>query len=348
MANTILTLLSILIPLTSGGLGPPVNKDQLILKLFGNPCRCDGGSTAGEPPRYTRIADCGSFTAYLVYEQRIDGIKQSWKCRTKPKIILPVDGKPGPCPSDCQTVTELHSTCYSSVQQCSHTNGKVYLTAILEKTYLGSIGGEYDHTSKGHSKYVQASCRGTVGEPIGWPPRAPVHISDGDGPSDRVREAEVQKQIEEFIKLKYLPLQYHPLALPKPRGIDLDTQTSDILEATLKALNVSNPKLAENCWLCMALGTPMPLAIPANITNFLSENNCSISLPFRIQPLGFNSTTCLESFPQNNSYDVDVGFITFSNCSSAISKTSSLCPAPGQVFICGGNMAFTWLDKVQL
>nr|KAF6444249.1 hypothetical protein HJG59_008553 [Molossus molossus] len=140
---------------------------------------------------------------------------------------------------------------------------------------------------------------------------------------------------------------YHPLALPKSRGVDLDTQTTDILEATHRALNVSNPNLAEDCWLCMALGTPMPLAIPANSTPRaivdIAKLNCSTSLPFRVQPINFRNPPCFQGNFQNNSFDVDVGFVTFTNCSQVINHSYPLCPGRGQVFICGRNMAFTFL-----
>lgn len=151
------------------------------------------------------------------------------------------------------------------------------------------MGGELDFSSStGHTKYAQASCLGEVGRDTCWPPQAPIHIPDGGGPTERVRESIVQKQIEEIIKLMYPPLQYHPLALPKPRDIDLDTQTNNILEATLTALNASNPHLAGDCWLCMTLGTPMPTAIPAPNPSITKGTNCSLNVPFRVQPVGFN------------------------------------------------------------
>lgn len=38
-----------------------------------------------------------------------------------------------------------------------------------------------------------------------------------------------------------------------------------------------------------------------------------------------------------------MGFITFSNCSQIINYSEPLCPAPGQVFLCGNNLAYTAL-----
>ena len=59
---------------------------------------------------------------------------------------------------------------------------------------------------------------------------------------------------------------YHPLVLPRPKEVSLDPQTQDLLRVTHKALNLSNPNLAEDCWLCLAQGTQRPLALPANLT----------------------------------------------------------------------------------
>ncbi|XP_036130979.1 syncytin-1-like [Molossus molossus] len=294
------------------------------------------------PTSSSRIVDCGTKTAYLEYiARRGGGYTQSWVCVEKPTII-PVsdDGKPGPCPTECKVASQMHSICYQDAQQCTHVDGKQYLTAILQRTYRGSSGGDWDFTSGRSSKYSQASCVGTVGEPLCWPATAPIHISDGGGPSDQVKEEIVRTKIEEIIRTRYPPLNYHPLALPKSRGPDPDVQTNRILAATHRALNLSNPKLAEDCWLCMTLGTPMPLAIPPINSSVVEGGNCPISPPFRVQPVGFNTSACFQRLPINNSFDLDVGFITFTNCSSLTNYSQSLCPAPGQAFVCGGNMAY--------
>nr|XP_020818692.1 syncytin-1-like [Phascolarctos cinereus] len=236
--------------------------------LFGSPCDCGGGTFTVRPATYTQEVDCGEKTAYLAYRHSITGVsKPKWECVRKPRVIPPNGGQPGPCPSDCNYLEALHSTCYSSTQQCSGSSGTVYLTTIQEREYGGSTGGDWAHiTSQGlrgsTNKYAQASCRKeNIGKNVCWPLHAPVHISDGGGPTDQIREHEVRERINEIIKSMYPPIHYHPLALPKPRGTDLDVQTSEILEATLKALNYSNPDLAADCWLCMALGTPMPIAL---------------------------------------------------------------------------------------
>ncbi|XP_048200268.1 syncytin-1-like, partial [Perognathus longimembris pacificus] len=174
-----------------------------------------------------------------------------------------------------------------------------------------------------------------------------IHISDGGGPTDIIREAEVQKRLEELERQIYPKIDYHPLALPRPKETDLDVHTSDILKATLNILNTSNPELANDCWLCISLGMPMPLAIPSdNLINFTDNNlTCSLSLPFKIQPVG-NFSICIYGDFQNNSLDIDVGLISFGKClqvTNYSSPTSPLCPPKGRIFVCGGNLAFSML-----
>lgn len=194
MLLTLALLLASTSPVRSG-FGPPPNPSELLQRLYGNPCDCKGGTSRVTPKSFTKITDCNTKTAYLVYLSQIGGgFTQQWECVLKPKTIPTVDGSPGPCPKDCQIVTELHSTCYSSVQQCTHSDGKIYLTTVLQRTYSGSFGGEYDHSNPtGHSKYARASCRGQVGKDTCWPPQAPIHVSDGGGPTDRLKEAIIEK-----------------------------------------------------------------------------------------------------------------------------------------------------------
>ena len=56
-----------------------------------------------------------------------------------------------------------------------------------------------------------------------------------------------------------------------------------LLQSTHKALNLTNPDLASNCWLCLAQGTHRPLALPANLT--LAQNNansCKLNIPLKV------------------------------------------------------------------
>lgn len=72
----------------------------------------------------------------------------------------------------------------------------------------------------------------------------------------------VQEQVQAQTDILLPSLHYQPLLLPKLRGIDVDPQTSEILEATHITLNFSNPFLANDCWLCLALDNPWPLVVP--------------------------------------------------------------------------------------
>lgn len=208
------------------------------------------------------------------------------------------------------------------------------------------MGGEFDPSSRRQvMKHAQAGCQGTVGQPVCWDTHAPPHISDGGGPTDRVREEVTREQIQAIFNALFP--RYHPLALPKFQGADLDPQTIGLLEATFLTLNRTNPSLAADCWLCMTLGTPMPIALPAelNETSLASAHNtnCSLSLPFRVQPTLFNTSSCVQKVFQNNTYDVNVGGIDFATCSQVLNATSPLCPPKGHTFVCGGNMAYTAL-----
>lgn len=133
------------------------------------------------PNTYTRMIDCTDRTAYLAYRHTATGIsKQSWKCIRKPRVIPPNGDQPGPCPTDCKYLEALHSTCYSSTQQCSSASGTVYLTALQEREYAGSVGGDWglNPSSRGTTnKHAQASCgKENIGKNVCWPP-PPVHPS---------------------------------------------------------------------------------------------------------------------------------------------------------------------------
>lgn len=346
MESLTLTLFALLVTPVYGGFGPPVNRQQLLQQLYGNPCDCQGGTVTITPRSYTRHTDCGNKLAYLAYTTQITGTSpQKWTCVPKPPVISPINNRPGPCPTGCSMQSQMHVTCYKKAQTCTGSNNKTYYTAILEKTFAGSSGGEGDYTAPtGVSKFSQASCRGTVGGNVCWPLQAPIHVSDGGGPSDMLKQAIVTQRIQEMLHQLYPPLYYHPLALPKSRDTDLDTQANNILESTFLALNHSNPSLAQDCWLCMTMGTPIPTAIPSNIAINTQISNCSrLSLPLRVQPVGFNTSTCYQGRFQNNTFDLDLGSITFTNCSNTIIVNDTLCSGPGQVFICGNSLAYTTL-----
>lgn len=333
---------------TYGGF-QPLSSDAHIA-IFGAPCACSGGTSASHstPSRYTQVIDCNTKTAYLVSKPTATGgmSMPKWFCVPKPPVISTINGRPGTCPCSVFYQT-MHSTCYDRVQQCS-SGSKTYFTAILQKNRNSASTGDWSESSAiaglKSNKYLQAGCQGTIGQSVCWEQTAPIYMSDGGGPQDTVRELTVQNQIEHLLENQFPKLTHHPLALPKSRGVDLDTQTTDILTATHQALNISNPKLAQDCWLCLNQGTPMPLAIPADISTLdYTIQNCTLSLPFRAQPMLFHSSPCIYKDPQNNTFDIPVGIASFINCSSTLNSTTSLCPGSGRAFICGNNLAFTAL-----
>nr|AAG28161.1 envelope protein [Trichosurus vulpecula] len=351
MISTLLISL-LLFAETDAGFGPPPGTD-LRHALFGAPCDCKGGIITAMPTAFTRAIDCGNKIAYLQYHHTGTGIsRQSYQCVRKVKIIPQNNGIPGPCPSDCVYLQALHSLCYTSTQQCTGKSG-TYLTSRQQRAYGGSTGGDWGpiQISGPTNKYAQASCdKINIGKNVCWSLHAPIHVSDGGGPTDQIREMEVKERVDEIIRAMYPPLQYHPLALPRGRGVDLDVQTYDILASTHKALNITNPDLAKDCWLCMTLGTPMPLALLTHDLSFAT--NCALSPPFRVQPMRPLSAPCIEAPFRNSSYDLNVGHASFALCTSnhtfnyTVERTPHLlCPTPGRAFVCGGNMAFLALPS---
>ncbi|XP_074073494.1 uncharacterized protein LOC141508610 [Macrotis lagotis] len=177
---------------------------------MGAPVTVGGG---GVLLSYAQQVDCTNKVAYLAYRVTSTGVsRQSWKCVTKPRIIPPNGDHPGPCPSDCIYLQALHSTCYSSTQQCTGLEQKVYLTTIQEKEYAGTFGGDAVLIISGKTnKYAQASCgRENIGKKVCWSPHAPVHISDGGGPTDQVREAEIEAALKTPVAIHYHRLQENP------------------------------------------------------------------------------------------------------------------------------------------
>ncbi|XP_062954402.1 syncytin-1-like [Cynocephalus volans] len=169
---------------------------------------------------------------------------------------------------------------------------------------------------------------------------------------DREKSPEVSETVAQTEKiLKFVgqstlfpPLQYHPIALPKARDeFKLDPQTSNILQTTHSLLNASNFKLAQNCWLCLRVGQPLPLAFPTSLSNYSSEGQCSLTLPLQVQPLQFTNSSCYHTPSVNNSYEINVGFATFAQCLTIVNISTPLCAQNGLVFVCGNNEAYTQL-----
>ncbi|KAL0599072.1 envelope glycoprotein [Plecturocebus cupreus] len=126
---------------------------------------------------------------------------------------------------------------------------------------------------------------------------------------------------------------------------NLDSSTQSLLKAVHSFLLHGNSSLANSCWICLPLGTPMPLALPAP-ANYSS--NGTLRLPFPVQPIGSAcvNVTCYQKPPVNNSYDLDVGSVTEScNCSSFKNSSTALFALPGQSFVCGNNLAFSYLPQ---
>lgn len=132
----------------------------------------------------------------------------------------------------------------------------------------------------------------------------------------------------------------------------MDGATLDILIQTHQLLNITNPSLAQDCWLCLKQGPFIPLAIPLpNIHFDFDMANCSIFSPILIvleSPLPYNFIPqCIYSMPLNDSFDIDVGFITFVNysyCQNIVNHIA-LCSGNSSIFVCGNSYAYSFLPQ---
>ncbi|XP_053435842.1 syncytin-1-like isoform X2 [Nycticebus coucang] len=216
--------------------------------------------------------------------------------------------------------------------------------AILTRHFSGTFGGEWDTVPQvwgTSNKYAKSGCPDTVGETVCWNKTPPVHVSDGGGPQDQVRQNIVQKQLENIVNHMSPKFNYHPIALPKNRDANLDRQTLKMLDITHRLLNQSNPSLAQNCWLCLHLGLSMPIAININSIE-LSSNNCMPIMPLPVQPI-FSEAPCIVSPYRDDSYAIDIGILSLTNCTDIINITYSPCAPNDMVFVCGNNLAYTIL-----
>ncbi|XP_033619826.1 syncytin-1-like [Fukomys damarensis] len=348
-----LLLLMALIKSTHCGFGNPHHARQLLQGMQSQPCQCFGGTSKSFtiPPMGTYSSqDCGDKMAYLQYAS---GAK--WKCIPKPKPLPKVNGKNPDCP--CTTFKQsIHSSCYSSYQECSH-EGKTYYTATLTRTRSAILGGDWSNNPQvlGHTnKLMTAGCDGTIGQPVCWSTIPSIHITDGGGPQDQAKQILTKNHINQIIESQFLSLTYHPFVkIHSTMEEKIDAATLDMLSLTHQLLNTTNPSLAQDCWLCLNQGSPVPLAAPlTNVSFSTSTTNCSATTPVLVSLSAFepflNSTpACIYSPALNDTYDIDVGFITFVNLTSCvnISDRPILCPQNSSIFVCGNSYAYSFLPQ---
>ncbi|XP_063083143.1 uncharacterized protein LOC134470812 [Cavia porcellus] len=347
-------LLSLLLRLyhTHGGFGPLPNRLQLLTAMYGTPCDCRGGSSQSGGTQTSQI-DCSNKLAVLrAWPSPTGGYTQNWECKTKPQVIPKQNNRTGPCPQEyksCQI--EMHSSCYDAVQDCTGLDNATHFKAILTKIKMAAARGDwgFNPSVSGSPIYTQASCKGEINKPVCWYKRAPIHVSDGGGPQDKMRELYVEEKLKEIEDSLFPKINYHSLAFPKSWGMDLDPQTYHILLAPHHVLNLINPALAQDCWLCMALGTPMPLAIPSNSTIDPSRDphnfTCRPSQSFLVQPLITPniSMTSLQGSLQNDSTLIDMGHLLSTACVQFVNHIGPLFPPTEHIFVCSNNRAYTYI-----
>ncbi|XP_037367520.1 endogenous retrovirus group FC1 Env polyprotein [Talpa occidentalis] len=217
-------------------------------------------------------------------------------------------------------------------------NNKTYYTAVLiRKSPANQPLASTLLTTCGANK--------KVGDTVCWATTAPVHVTNGGGPQDKARYRFVSTILKQLAPRLPPALSYHPLALPAERQkLGIDYNTFNILNSSFNLLNLTNSSLANNCWLCLQMGFPVPLAFPTTNSSLAPYHNCSFSVPILVQPIQFFEAHC---FTSDLNTSLDLGALAFSNCSTFTNVTSQvnspLCPPVDTVFICGNNRAYTAL-----
>ncbi|XP_064219833.1 syncytin-1-like [Aotus nancymaae] len=339
-------LLTALFPGTRAGFGGTYDINQVLQAAYGNPCDCS--TTAEKPPEaYVQSQDCSDKTAYLTNGKTSTGIgaKPHYVCTRKAIVAIVPPGSPLPkCNCSDYNTPSVHSSCYKSVAQCQHKN-QTYFTAVLLSKRAKTFGGDYTIPSPYGVSYklAQASCPSNkVGQTICWSSSPQVGVSDGGGPHDQMKAHHVRKTLQAL----FPSLSYHPLALPRPRSQDLSSNTRSILEAMHKALNDSGYLNNSDCWLCMTFGPPLPIAIPSNSISGATNGTYSLPFPVQLHHINCINVTCVSKPPRNNSFDLDVGSVWLAcNCSNHTNVSQEIFSPPGQVFVCGNNLAYTYLPN---
>lgn len=320
------------------GFGDPEKAWDKVMSRYGNPCKCNGGYQLNVGGITSQTVDCGNVVAHLRLER--GETRMRWVCKQKPLTKPQTVSDRGQCPTSCIQLAAVNSRCYKKYQEC-FKDGKQFLTATLTDTYEGSFGGGWDPNalSRGkHYKYLGADCQANVGDVVCWPLNAPLHVSDGGGPTDQNREQQVKEWVKQQIE-EWLP----PVPpLYRPRGVMelLDVQLLDIMQSTHQLLNGSNPNLAANCWMCLQMTNSWPIAVPLQEPELLPLTNCSPIAPMKVVPQNFEAGPC---YTRNSSTEVDLGYTPVLNCTTETEIPKHLgCLPPGQMWICGGNLGYSW------
>ena len=161
------------------------------------------------------------------------------------------------------------------------------------------------------------------------------------------RREQAQQRLQEVMDHYFPKVHYHPLGLPDRQGpLQLDPATTNLIQPTWNTLNQSSPKWGQDCWICLAVGTPHPLAMLANLSQPVNTSVdpavCKVTPPLRVQPIEASIGYCLRGQITDET-TLDVGVGDFASCTTIQNITTSICAPHPLVFVCGGNLAYTFL-----
>ena len=162
------------------------------------------------------------------------------------------------------------------------------------------------------------------------------------------QKEQAQQRLQEVMDHYFPKVHYHPLALPDRRGpLHLDPATTNLIQLTWDTLNQSSPEWAQDCWICLTVGTPHPLAVPANLSQLVNTSvdpaACKVTSPLQVQLIEASIGYSLRGQITDNETALDVGVGGFASCTTIRNITTSICAPHPLVFVCGGNLAYTFL-----
>ena len=162
------------------------------------------------------------------------------------------------------------------------------------------------------------------------------------------QKEQAQQRLQEVMDHYFPKVHYHPLALPDRRGpLQLDPATTNLIQLTWDTLNQSSPEWAQDCWICLTVGTPHPLAVPASLSQLVNTSvdpaACKVTSPLQVQLIEASIGYSLRGQITDNETALDVGVGGFASCTTIQNITTSICAPHPLVFVCVGNLAYTFL-----
>jgi hypothetical protein len=135
------------------------------------------------------------------------------------------------------------------------------------------------------------------------------------------------------------------LRLPSRTGnFNLEPQLYNLLNATHYLLNLMNPPLMDDCWLCLSLGPLLYVAIQVSLLNQSMHDTTSNSISTKSKVKNIQLSQRAPIYIYNSRGYYPVGELTAIQCDQIQNCTATTirctvdrqwCSNPGTFFVCG-------------